>query len=103
VKNVTDKLILLGSFKSPGMILHSKDTALYPRNLESSAISSWRTQNLWAHCYEIEIFMVVKTDIVVVWIMTPCSFHVVTGILEKYTTSHKIQSRNWRQHIILKY
>jgi len=40
VKNVTDKQILLGLFKSPWMILRSKDTALYSRILESSATSS---------------------------------------------------------------
>jgi hypothetical protein len=47
--------------------------------------------------------MVVKIDIVVVWIMTPCKFYVVTGLLEKYTANHKLQSRKWRQHILLKY
>jgi len=46
--------------------------------------------------------MVVKIDIVVIWITTPCRFYVVTGLLEKYTVSHKIRGRNWRQHIILK-
>lgn len=64
------------------MILVSKDTALYPRILESSAPLSWRIKKIWDHYYGIEIFKVVKIDIVVDWIMTYFSFYVVTGLLE---------------------